>query len=131
MNKTLICAALVVLGSAFFGASGVMAQDKPVKQKWRFAQEKYQVGIASWYGTGRKTASGEAFKPNDLTCAHRVAAFGTMFKVTHLKNKKTVVCRVNDRGPFVAGRIIDLSRGAARQIDMISAGLAKVKIEKQ
>ena len=65
----------------------------------------------------------------DLTCAHKTLPFGTKLKVTNLKNKKSVVVRVNDRGPFVRGRIIDLSVAAAKKIDMIRDGVAKVKIK--
>ena len=78
----------------------------------------YQQGIASWYGrefNGRPTASGEIFNDSQLTAAHPILPFGTMLKVTNQHNNKTVTVRVNDRGPFVAARIIDLSRAAAQQ----------------
>ena len=90
-----------------------------------------QSGIASWYGPGyhgRKTSSGEVFDQDKLTAAHREWAFGTMVRVRNLDNGKTVEVRINDRGPFVKGRIIDLSRGAARRIDLIGPGLAKVRL---
>ena len=89
-------------------------------------------GLASYYGDdfhGRKTASGETYNKWDLTCAHKEFKFGTKLKVTNLKNKKSVIVRVNDRGPFVKKRIIDLSYAAADKIDMISDGVVKVKIE--
>lgn len=89
-------------------------------------------GIASYYGAdfhGRKTASGEIFDQWELTCAHRDLPFGTRLRVTNLKNKRSVVVRVNDRGPWVAGRMIDLSYAAAKKLGMIKDGVTKVKIE--
>ncbi len=91
-----------------------------------------QYGVASYYGEGfhgSRTASGEIFIKWDYTCAHRRLPFGTKLRVTNLKNKKSVIVRVNDRGPFVKGRIIDLSYAAAEKIGMIGAGTEKVKIE--
>jgi rare lipoprotein A len=91
-----------------------------------------QRGTASWYGKqfqGRKTASGEIFDMNRLTASHPSLPFGTVVKVTNLGNGKSVVVRINDRGPSVRGRIIDLSRAAAEEIDMVSAGLAEVEVE--
>ena len=92
----------------------------------------YQEGIASWYGrefNGRSTASGEIFNDSQFTAAHPILPFGTMLKVTNQHNNKTVTVRINDRGPFVAARIIDLSRAAAEQLDMITTGTAPVKVE--
>lgn len=88
-------------------------------------------GPASYYGNelaGRRTASGERFNPADMTAAHRTMAFGTRIKVTHLGNGREVVVRVNDRGPWGGGRIIDLSYAAARQLDMHRSGTARVKL---
>ena len=93
------------------------------------AQAKDLSGSASWYQHGSKTANGESFKPDGMTAAHRTLPFGTKLKVTNLRNGKIVHVRVNDRGPFTGGRILDVSRGAARQLGMISSGTAKVKIE--
>ena len=90
------------------------------------------MGMASWYGEeyhGRPTASGEIFDMYKLTAAHRKLPLGTRLRVTNLKNRKRVIVKVNDRGPFVRGRIIDLSYGAARKIGMIEDGVAKVRIE--
>jgi rare lipoprotein A len=92
----------------------------------------HQEGIASWYGAefnGRPTASGEIFNDSQLTAAHPILPFGTVLKITNTHNNKTVTVKVNDRGPFVAARIIDLSRAAAQEIDMISTGTAPVIIE--
>ena len=90
-------------------------------------------GKASFYSkrwTGRRTSSGETLHHDSMTCAHRSYAFGTLLKVTNLMNGKQVVVRVNDRGPFHRGRIIDLSWGAAKAIDMIAQGITPVTVEK-
>jgi rare lipoprotein A len=91
-----------------------------------------ETGIASYYADkyhGRTTASGEVFDTSKLTAAHRTLPFGTVVKVTHQGSQRSVTVRVNDRGPFVAGRVIDLSRAAARELAMEKAGLANVKVE--
>jgi rare lipoprotein A len=91
-----------------------------------------QAGKASYYAdkfNGRKTASGEKFRNSKKTAAHKTLPFGTKVKVTNLKNGKSVKVRINDRGPFVAGRIIDLSKKAARKIDMDKEGVGTVKIQ--
>ncbi len=91
-----------------------------------------ETGIASWYGEpyhGRKTASGEVYDMNSLSAAHRSMPFGTWVQVTNLGNAKHVTVRITDRGPFVHGRIIDLSRAAAQQIEMIGPGTARVRVK--
>ncbi len=91
-----------------------------------------EYGIASYYGSsfhGRETASGEIFNKWDYTCAHKRLPFGTKLKVRNVKNRKSVIVRVNDRGPFVKGRIIDLSYAAAMRLGMIKQGTARVRIE--
>jgi len=88
-------------------------------------------GVASYYHDafdGQLTASGEPFNQNRLTAAHPSLPFGTIVKVTNLQNQRSVVVRINDRGPFVSGRILDLSRAAAEQLGMIGTGLAQVEI---
>jgi rare lipoprotein A len=93
-----------------------------------------QEGIASWYGdefAGRPTASGEIFDPALLTAAHPSLPFGTLIKVTNTHNQRQVTVRVNDRGPFVPSRILDMSRAAAEQLDMIATGTAPVVLEAQ
>jgi len=90
------------------------------------------VGEASWYGEryhGRTTASGQPFDMNAMTAAHKTLPFGTKVKVTNMANGQAVQVVINDRGPFVPGRIIDLSRGAAAKIGMIKTGVAKVRVE--
>jgi len=91
-----------------------------------------ETGIASWYGHpyhGRRTASGEIYDMEKLTAAHRTLPFGTWVEVTNLDNRKRVRVRITDRGPFVDGRIIDLSLAAAREIDMVRAGIVKVRVQ--
>jgi rare lipoprotein A len=88
-------------------------------------------GIASYYADfyeGRTTANGEIYRQNKITAAHKSLPFGTKVEVTNLANNKTVLVRINDRGPYVRGRIIDLTKAAAKEIDMIGAGVVKVKI---
>ncbi len=91
-----------------------------------------EIGLASFYSesyNGKKTANGEIYHSSDFTAAHKKLPFGTKVKVTNLSNGKTVKVRINDRGPFIAGRIIDLTRAAAKKIDMIDAGVVKVRIQ--
>ena len=91
-----------------------------------------ETGIASWYGVpydGRRAASGEIFDMEKLTAAHRTLPFDTWVEVTNLSNNKRVDVRITDRGPFVNGRIIDLSLAAAREIDLVTVGIVRVKIK--
>ena len=91
-----------------------------------------EVGVASWYGqefNGRPTSSREVFDMNDMTAAHRTLPFGTHVMVTDLANDRSVVVRINDRGPFVRGRIIDLSYAAARVLGIVGPGTARVRLE--
>ncbi len=91
-----------------------------------------QYGQASYYSDayhGKKTASGVIYDKNKMTCAHNDYAYGTMLKVTHLENKKSVVVEVIDRGPYIKGRIVDLSRAAAEKIGLVQDGIAQVKVE--
>jgi len=91
-----------------------------------------EEGLASWYGgkfQGRLTSSGEVFDTNLFTAAHKTLPFGTLVRVTNLASGLSTVVRINDRGPFVEGRIIDLSRAAAEQIDMVGTGTARVSVE--
>lgn len=85
--------------------------------------------IASWYGaeSGRQTASGQRFHPEGISCAHKHLPFGTVVTVTLLSTGRSITCRINDRGPFVRGRCIDLSHGAARALGL--AGVGRVRVE--
>lgn len=92
----------------------------------------HQQGVASWYGTfhqGHVTADGETFNMEAMTAAHRTLKFGTIVRVTNLANGRTVKVRINDRGPYVGKRIIDLSAHAARELGMAEKGTARVRIE--
>jgi len=101
------------------------------------ARNYRETGIASWYGYetyrqkgGHMTANGEAFDPNGLNAAHKYLPLPTFVKVTNLENRRSIILRVNDRGPFVEGRIIDLSAGAARKLGFYDKGTARVRVEK-
>ncbi len=96
------------------------------------ASQLHQQGTASWYGpgfAGRRTANGEVFDPSQLTAAHKELPFNTLVRVTNTRNQMSVVVRINDRGPFVGGRIIDLSRAGAEAIGMVGSGVAPVTLE--
>jgi len=112
-------------------AKTTTSKNPPTKIASRRGGRSYR-GMASFYGydgSGNKTASGERFNPEKMTAAHRSLPFGTKVRVTNVNNGRSVVVRINDRGPFIGGRIIDLSHGAARVIQMIGRGVAPVKIE--
>lgn len=117
--------------SDYVSSAKADAGGKPVNQdEWPLA---VTTGIASYYGKefhGRKTANGEIFDMNSLTAAHRTLPFGTIVKVINVANNKEVTVRINDRGPFIKGRIIDLSYGAAAEIDLLSVGQVKLEIIK-
>lgn len=86
-------------------------------------------GKATFYWHSQKTANGERFAPEGMTAAHRTLPFGTQVRVTHARTKRSVLVRINDRGPFVRGITIDLSRGAAREIGMLAEGISPVEIQ--
>ncbi len=111
-NKTTAARAVALAGALLVGASTVPASA--------------QCGSASWYALYSQTASGERMNPSELTAAHRTLPFGTKLKVTNQKNGKSVVVRINDRGPFIKGRVIDLSKAAASQLGFVSTGVAKI-----
>ncbi|HZB91970.1 MAG TPA: septal ring lytic transglycosylase RlpA family protein [Stellaceae bacterium] len=112
-----------VASPALFAAAGATGPD--------LAATKVvdQVGLASWYDQGRLTASGERFDPRKLTAAHRTLPLDTKVKVTNLENGKSVEVKVNDRGPYISGRVLDLSSEAAKKLGMTKEGLALVRIE--
>jgi len=106
-----------------------MAQASPFDRQGKEASTAAKVGKASWYGPGfhgRKTASGEVFNANAFTAAHRTLPFGTRVRVTHRASGRSVVVRINDRGPFTRGRVIDLSRASAQAIGI--SGVADVTL---
>src|SRR5271166_138695 len=105
---------------------------KPEVRKPAGKNQPYQIGTASWYGeyfVGKPTASGEDYDMYDMTAAHPTLPLGSYVKVTNLRNGKAVVVKVNDRGPIVPGRIIDLSYGAAQVLQFEQRGLQKVRID--
>jgi rare lipoprotein A len=112
-----------VLGVALAGCG--LAQDQP-------AAPAVEEGIASWYGTsfdGLRSASGEIYDSEQLTAAHRTLPFGTKVRVRRMGSRESIVVRINDRGPFVESRIIDLSLAAARQLGVMDPGLFRVAVE--
>jgi rare lipoprotein A len=101
------------------------------KEKAKFSNI-YEYGKASYYGKpfiGRKTANGEIFTEYEYTCAHKTLPFGTKLKVTNLANNQSIIVRVNDRGPFVKSRIVDLSIQGAKEIGLIQSGVANITVE--
>jgi rare lipoprotein A len=117
-----VLASLVSLSLGLAAVSSARAHKAPAFE---------QIGTASWYGPrfhGKKTANGEAFNQNKLTAAHRNLPLGTRVEVTNVTNGKSVEVKITDRGPYVNGRVIDLSRAAAIQLGMKDAGLARVQI---
>jgi rare lipoprotein A len=122
--KKVLALAISALMVASLSACGTGPE---VRQAPRYQAE----GLASYYGKkfhGRRTASGERFNMNAMTAAHRSLEFGTRVKVTNLKNKRSVTVRINDRGPFKRGRIIDLSYAAANKIGMLADGVVRVRV---
>lgn len=117
----------------FFLVAGDSFADLPRSQTGQDHGKSFQqVGVASWYGPGfhgRRTASGERFDQNDLTAAHRHLPLGAEVRVTNLENGRSITVQINDRGPYVKGRVIDLSKAAARKLGMVQDGVAKVRIE--
>ena len=86
------------------------------------------IGLASFYSTGKVTANGERYNPSGISCAHRHLPFGTQLRVTDTRTGKSISCRVNDRGPYIKGRIVDLSYGAAQELGITGRGVAKVTV---
>ena len=110
----------------------VEGQPRPVQRVVRNPVRALAQGLASWYGPGfhgARTANGERFNQHAMTAAHRTLPFGTQVRVTNVNNGRSVVVRINDRGPFTGGRVIDLSMAAAQTIGMVSSGVAPVQIE--
>jgi peptidoglycan lytic transglycosylase len=123
------CIALVC-AVALAGCSSRTAVSPPSIQ-YPPGQEPIVVGVASWYGPGfdgKRTASGEIYNQDDMTAASNIFALGTRVMVTNLDNGRSVVVRINDRGPFVKGRKLDLSHGAARVLGIVNPGTAKVRM---
>ena len=108
----------------------VLAAKKPMLPKNRPAGvERVSHGIASFYHEGEITANGEKFVPSELTAAHRTLPFGTRLRVTDVTTGQSVTVRINDRGPFVPGRVVDLSPSAAQTLGIVERGVTKVKLD--
>ena len=125
MQKGTVVAFTLFIG--MFGSNAAVADEAAAAKA--APKDKIASGLASWYGPGfhgRRTASGETFDTNDLTAAHRTLPFGTRVRVVNERNGREVVVRINDRGPFAHGRVIDLSRAAAQTIGV--SGVAKVTL---
>jgi rare lipoprotein A len=113
-------------------AKAVSTKKVAVQKKANQGPKPFQVGTASWYGKffdGKPTASGEPYDMHDFTAAHPTLPLGTYVKVTNLRNGRSVVVRVNDRGPVVEGRIIDVSYNAARALDFKARGIQRVRLD--
>ena len=125
-----ILAILLTVGSiSAVGGCAAWAQ-APVSQRYLIVHA--EVGVASWYGYpyhGRRAAGGQIYDMNKLTAAHRTLPFGTRVRIHNLENDATVEVVINDRGPFIEGRLIDLSLAAARILKFEQAGLARVRLE--
>jgi rare lipoprotein A len=120
----------VTFASSSISPSGQAEQ--PAKQAAHSQRHWYQIGRASWYGQlfqGRQTASGENFDMNAMTCAHPTLPLGSLVRVTNLRNHRSIVVRVNDRGPVAPNRIIDLSYAAARFLGFGRRGTAPVRVD--
>jgi rare lipoprotein A len=131
-------AAVFFLPALFFvagcgsGSPRFTSKDRPDTGSREPSSSSQLVGVASYYAqdfNGRKTASGELYDMNDLTAAHRTLPFGTKVKVTNLDTGRSVVVRINDRGPFKDDRVIDLSLGAATQLGLIAMGTGRVVLQ--
>jgi rare lipoprotein A len=132
MAAVVLCAGVSFAsdGEPTFRRSTKVIAAKPAKTSAKVP--KIQVGRASWYGKafhGRLTANGETYDMFQFTAAHRTLPLGTMLKVTNLRNGKWVIVRINDRGPYVGNRIVDLSYGAAQMLNLRAKGVEKVKLE--
>jgi rare lipoprotein A len=123
---------LLVLAAAISLGTTIACSKKPAEEAANQRSQFVQTGVASWYGSdfeGGKTASGERFDPDEMTAAHRTLPFGTMVRVTNLRNNRSIDVRIINRGPFIKGRIIDLSPAAARQLQIGKSGVVRVRIE--
>jgi rare lipoprotein A len=117
MNFGKITAAAAVTAAIAFGGWNLMVKD---------AEASDRCGRASWYALTSMTASGEQMDPSKLTAAHRNLSFGTKVKVINQNNGRSVVVRINDRGPFIKNRVIDVSRAAANELGFVNAGVTSI-----
>jgi rare lipoprotein A len=125
---------VVTVGAASLAAcaqSSVVTQKPPSFEQRRMTSgaTNRHYGVASFYTEGTQTANGERFDTHQLTAAHRTLPFGTRLRVTNLATGRSVTVRVNDRGPFIPGRVVDVSYSAAETLGMVGTGVAKVKLD--
>jgi rare lipoprotein A len=109
--------------------AAVTARTEPPVGSVKQALQRSGEGLASFYGSDQQTASGERFNPRAMTAAHRTLPFGTKVRVTNVRSGRSVTVRINDRGPFVHGRVIDVSQAAAEELGIVGRGIAKVKLD--
>jgi rare lipoprotein A len=134
-SLTLVVAAACLLAACTLGPDPSARPASPAvhsAEQETPASRTGEVGVASWYGVpyhGRTTASGETFDMNDLTAAHPSLPFGSRVRVTNLGNGRSLVLEINDRGPFVKQRIIDVSKRAAKELGLLRDGIARVRVE--
>lgn len=134
MNKTTIFLITLVWFSGCVPLPVYRSSNRTIDQAGKSSEQISGsiTGTASYYADkfhGRKTANGEIFNMHDMTAAHKTLPFGTIVRVTNLGNNKSVKLRINDRGPFVKDRIIDVSLAAAKELDMLGTGTAEVRID--
>jgi rare lipoprotein A len=129
-HASAVCA-LLLLAACAHAPRGTAQAPRTVREEASREDGLLAEGMASYYGEsfrGQKTASGERFDPDALTAAHRTLPFGTCLHVENVENGRTVTVRVNDRGPYAHGRILDLSEAAARLLDLLRQGVARVRL---
>jgi rare lipoprotein A len=126
------CSSSPRYGNQTYPGQKTKSRPVPVEKSPQLSYKRSWVGLSSWYGEdfhGKKTANGEIFDMHALTAAHKTLPLGTKVRVTNLENNRSVVVRINDRGPYVEGRILDLSYGAAKALGFENMGMAKVHIQ--
>jgi rare lipoprotein A len=137
-SRWLTIAISFVIATAMFGCSAQHAPQNqyispPPSQSYSSAPPRGRLEVASWYGKGfkgRLTSDGEIYNPKELTAASKTLPIGSRVRVTNTENGRSVVVRINDRGPYVKGRSLDLSRSAARRIGMVKEGVCHVRVKK-
>jgi len=131
-RSTLVAGALALFLSGCATKKGLIVEPDKPQEVYDAKPVSVEYGKASYYygrWIGRKTANGEIYRATDVTAAHKKLPFNTMVRVTNLRNGKSVIVRINNRGPYIRGRIIDLSLVAAQKIDMTKAGVVPVRVE--
>ena len=133
MKKILTVLVMLIMSFSMIAATKKTTVKKTSETKKTVSSKVYQTGTASFYGGkwhGKKTANGEIFNTYSLTAAHKTLPFNTRVRVTNLNNGKSVIVRINNRGPYIKGRIIDLSTAAFTAIESKNKGIARVKLER-